>query len=150
MREISGMALYHRNMSWNRILKAEVGLLKNKLNALEELKLENARLRDLLDFKERSALKVVPSFIIGRSTDNWSSVVLINKGKRHGIKEGMTAVSHLGLAGRVIESAGGSSKVMLINDPNLGVSAIDQRSRQEGLVSGTLGNSLIMRYLPKE
>ena len=36
---------------------------------------------------------------------------------------------------------------MLITDPNFGVSAVLQRSRQEGLVSGTLGNLLIMRYL---
>jgi rod shape-determining protein MreC len=39
---------------------------------------------------------------------------------------------------------------MLINDPNFGVSAIVQRSRQEGLISGTLGGSLIMKYLPKD
>lgn len=39
---------------------------------------------------------------------------------------------------------------MLINDPDFGVSAVVQRSRQEGLVSGTLGNNLIMRYLPKD
>jgi rod shape-determining protein MreC len=39
---------------------------------------------------------------------------------------------------------------MLISDPNLGVSALVQRSRQEGLVSGTLGTYLTMRYLPKD
>jgi rod shape-determining protein MreC len=32
----------------------------------------------------------------------------------------------------------------------MAVSAIVQRSRQEGLISGTLGSSLIMRYLPKD
>ena len=38
----------------------------------------------------------------------------------------------------------------MINDPSLGVSSIVQRSRQEGLVSGTLGANLIMRYLPED
>jgi len=59
-------------------------------------------------------------------------------------------ISYLGLLGRVVEVSQSSSKVMLINDPALSVSAINQRSRQEGLVCGTLGNTLVMRYLPKD
>ena len=59
-------------------------------------------------------------------------------------------LNYFGLIGRVVETSAATAKVMLINDPNLGVSAIVQRSRQEGLVSGTLGNSLTMRYLPKD
>jgi len=62
----------------------------------------------------------------------------------------MVAITYLGLAGRVVETTDTTSKIMLINDPNLSVSCIVQRSRQEGLVSGSLGSFLIMRYLPKE
>lgn len=62
----------------------------------------------------------------------------------------MAAVTFLGLVGRISEAQEFTSKVMLITDPNIGISAIDQRSRQEGLVSGTLGSNLIMRYLPEE
>jgi rod shape-determining protein MreC len=62
----------------------------------------------------------------------------------------MPVVNYLGLVGRVIEVSGSASKIMLINDPNLSVSAIAQRSRQEGLVTGTLGNSLVMKYLPAD
>ena len=39
---------------------------------------------------------------------------------------------------------------MLISDSNLSVSAIVQRSRQEGLITGTLGTQLIMKYLPED
>jgi len=39
---------------------------------------------------------------------------------------------------------------MLVTDSNFGVSAIVQRSRQEGLVCGGLGNTLIMKYLPRD
>ena len=37
----------------------------------------------------------------------------------------------------------------MVNDPSLNISCIDSRSRQEGLLSGTLGPNLIMRYLPE-
>ncbi len=75
---------------------------------------------------------------------------MLDKGRYNGIKPGMVVISPTGLVGTVIESAQDSAKVLLINDPNQGVSSIIQRSRQEGLVSGTLGTNLIMRYLPDD
>ncbi|MFA5115114.1 MAG: rod shape-determining protein MreC [Candidatus Omnitrophota bacterium] len=150
-REAGGIIFYHRNMKENARLKNELDFLKQKIVALNEIYLENMRLKSLLAFKEKSSYKIVAAArVIGRSADNWSSVIIIDKGAKHGIRRGMVAMTYLGLAGRVIETASFTSKVMLINDPNLGVSAFIQRSRQEGLVSGTLGNSLIMRYLSND
>ncbi len=62
----------------------------------------------------------------------------------------MVVINLRALVGRVAESEDNSSKVLLVNDPSLGISSIVQRSRQEGLVSGTLGSNLIMRYLPED
>lgn len=125
-------------------------LLKNKLNAREEIYLENARLKSLLYFKQKSPYKLIAARVIARSADSWSSSVIIDKGKYNGIKRGMAVITYLGLAGRVIETQEFTSKILLINDPNLGVSSLVQRSRQEGLICGTLGTHLIMRYLPEE
>jgi len=148
-REIGGMIFYHRNLTQNERLKKEIDFLGQKLNTKNEIDLENKRLKDLLSFKQKSAYKVVAARVIGRSADNWSSQVLIDKGSYQGIRRGYVVITYLGLVGRVIETTNSTSKVMLLNDPNFAVSAIVQRSRQEGLVSGTLGNSLIMKYLPK-
>ena len=124
--------------------------MRLKLNAADEAYRENVRLKDLLAFKQKAPYKVTAARVVGRSADNWSSVVIIDKGRSHGLRRGMTAITHLGLAGKVVEATEHTSKIMLINDPSIGVSAIVKRSRQEGLVCGTLGSSLIMRYLPKD
>jgi rod shape-determining protein MreC len=150
MREIRGIVFYHRNFAQNEILKKEIDFLKQKINALNEASLENKRLKETLSLKEKSPYKVIPARVIARSADSWSSVVIIDKGSYHGIKRGMAVINYLGLVGRVIESTDYTSKIMLINDSNLSISAIVQRTRQEGVISGTLGNSLIMRYLPKD
>lgn len=147
-REIGGLVFYHRNYRENEKLKNESRLLRNKLNQSQEINLENSRLKQLLSFKQKSPFRVIGARVIGRSADNWSSALIIDKGENSGIKRGYVVISYLGLAGRIYEAAGNTSKVMLINDPNLGVSAVSGRSRQEGLVCGTLGNSLIMKYLP--
>lgn len=149
-REIGGMIFYHRNFLQNERFKKEIALLRHKLNTAEELYLENKRLTNLLSFKETTPYKILAAGVIGRSADNWSAMLIINKGRYNGIKSGMVAINHLGLVGRVMENTTSTSKIMLINDPNFSVSALIQRSRQEGLVSGTLGNLLVMRYLPKE
>jgi rod shape-determining protein MreC len=148
-REAGGLIFFHRNLLQSERLSREVDLLRLKLNAADEAYRENARLKDLLAFKQKAPYRVVAARVVGRSADNWSSVVIIDKGRYQGLRRGMTAITHLGLAGKVVEVTEHTSKIMLINDPGIGVSAIVKRSRQEGLVSGTLGSSLIMRYLPK-
>jgi len=149
-REAGAVIFYHRNFRQNELLQKELYLLKHRLNAASEVYLENSRLRRLLAVKQKVSYKVIAARVIGRSADNWSSVLIIDKGASHGFKRGMAVINYFGLAGRIIETGDSTSKVMLLSDPNLGVSAIIQRSRQEGLVSGTLGNSLIMKYLPKD
>lgn len=148
--EIGGMIFYHRNMVVNRRLSAETDLLKRKLADTEEARLENDRLRELLGFKKTTSYKVVAAAVIGRCPSSWSSSLIIDKGAGSGIRKGYVCVSFLGLIGRVVEVSSSTSKVMLINDPNLCVSALIQRSRQEGLICGSLSGVLMMKYLTKE
>lgn len=149
-REIGGVVFYRRNLFQNEALKKEVDFLRNKINSLNEQVLENSRLKETLSFKKNSPLKMVAARVIARSSDSWSMNITIDKGSYNGIRQGMSVVNYLGLVGRVVEASSNFSKIALLNDPNLGVSGIVQRSRQEGLVSGTLGNSLIMKYLPED
>jgi rod shape-determining protein MreC len=145
-----GVIFYHRNLIRNEALEKEMDLLRNKINSLNESRLENMRLKESLAFKQRSSLKLIPARVIARSADSWSSSVIIDKGSYQGINPGMGVITYLGLAGRIMEVTSSTSKVMLLSDPSLGVSSFIQRSRQEGLVSGTLGSNLIMKYLPEE
>lgn len=149
-RETLGLIFFHHNLTENERLNKEMDSLRAKLVSLNEVYLENSRLKNLLSLKQQSAYRVIAARVIARSSDSWSSVVIINKGSSQGIKRGMPVITYLGLAGRVSETTAGTSKIMLINDPGLGVSCVVQRSRQEGLVSGTLGHFLIMKYLPEE
>jgi len=130
--------------------KKNLEILRQREENAKEIYLENIRLKNLLDFTRQSEYKLVAGRVIGRSPDNWSSIVIIDKGQNSQIKRGMVAITPLGLIGRVIEVTGSTAKIMLINDPNFSVSSIVQRSRQEGLVSGTLGGVLMMKYLPNE
>ncbi len=149
-RELGGIVFFHYNLTENTRLRNEVDFLRSKVNGLNEIYLENVRLKSNLSLKQNSKLKFISSRVIARPADNWSSGLIIDKGATSGIKKGMAVVTFLGLAGRIVETTALTSKVMLLCDPNLGVSSLIQRSRQEGLVCGTLGNNLIMKYLPED
>lgn len=149
-REAGGIIFYHRNLVENERLNNEAGALRWRLFDSREVYLENKRLAGLLGFKQKSPLRLIPARVIARSADSWSSSIIIDKGRFNGIRQGMVAINPRGLVGRVVESADNTSRILLVNDPSLGISSIVQRSRQEGLVSGTLGTNLIMRYLPED
>ncbi|MCX5713396.1 MAG: rod shape-determining protein MreC [Candidatus Omnitrophica bacterium] len=148
--EIKALVFFHHDFYANIALQKEVDTLKSRLSQANDTYLENARLRDLLGFKQNSPYRLVAAKVIGSSADNWSSAIIIDKGKSSGIKRLNAVITPLGLVGRVVEVQASVSKVLLANDPDFGVSATVQRSRQQGLITGTLGRLLAMKYLPKD
>jgi rod shape-determining protein MreC len=149
-REAGAIIFFQRNFIQNTRLKNENGLLMQKIISHNEIYLENLRLKKLLSLKDVVPYKVISSSVIGRTADSWASAIIIDKGSYHGIRRGMPVMTYSGLLGCISETARFTSKVLLISDPGLAVSAVVQRSRQEGLITGTLGANLIMRYLPEE
>ncbi len=149
-RELGGVVFYHRNMVKAEELNGEIEILRSRLFDLRELYQENTRLKNLLSFKQKTPQRFISARVIGRAVDSWSSSVIIDKGRYSGLKRGMVVINHRGLIGRIAENNDTVSKVLLISDPSQGISSIVQRSRQEGLISGTLGSNLIMRYLPED
>lgn len=146
-REIQGITLYHQNLVQNQRLKKDTGLIRRQLHEAGELYFENVRLRKLLDFKEKSVYPLTAAGVIGYDSSNLSSIIIIDKGRRQEINRGCAVITNDGLVGRIVEVGDSTSKVLLINDINSGVAALIQRSRQKGLISGTLGGGLILHYL---
>lgn len=146
-KEIQGIIFYHQNLVQNQRLNKELGFIRRQLHEAQELYLENIRLRNLLDFKERSVYPLTVARVIGYDPTNLSSIVVINKGKKQGIDKDFAVIVNGGLVGRIVEVGRETSRVLLINDINSGVAALTGRSRQMCLVSGTLSRGLRLDYL---
>ncbi len=133
----------------NAELKKEVKNLRAKLMLLEEQTKENRRLRNVLGFKQRSHYKfnILAARVIGKGPTPWFSILQINQGSKAGVRKGMPVIVEQGLVGQVIEASILSSKVLLITDAESSVAASDARSRDFGVVKGTSGNKLFMKYV---
>ena len=111
---------------------------------------ENARLHDLLDYKQTAAqFDIVTARVIGRESATWSAMIVINRGTMHGVQENMPVVTAKGLVGVVAEAGPYSSKVRLILDPRVAVGTLVQRpeSRVAGIVEGNPGDPVSPRMI---
>lgn len=145
--EIKLIVSYRKLYRENLFLNKEIVPLHKQLSAYEEVFRENERLNRLLSFKSKTTFSTKAAQVIGRDPSNWLSILIINKGKRDGLENGMPVISDVSLVGKIIEVSKDSSRVLLINDPNFKAAALIQDSRDEGIVSGSIGGSCKMYFL---
>ena len=120
-----------------------------------DIRKENERLKEQLDFVSSIEEKNIPAQIISRDLDNNYSYLTINKGSINGIKKNMPVVAfqngNQGLVGKIVQVGTFTSQVIPIYNINNMVSTRIQNTRDLGLVSG-LGSQdqpLILQYIRK-
>lgn len=135
--------------SENQSLKGRIVEMEARIEELLEAEATSSRLRELLDLKDRVPGRSVTAAVIGNSASTWFRSLTINKGDKDGVRSGMAVISSMGIVGQIVAVASRSAKVLLITDHSSGVDVISQRSRARGIVSGSLDNGTVMRYVKR-
>jgi len=133
----------------NQSLKGRIVELEARMEGLLESEAINHRLQKLLDLKTRVPGRSVSAAVIGNSASTWFQSLTINKGENDGIRKGMAVISSVGIVGQVVVVARRIAKVLLITDRSSGVDVISRRSRARGIVSGSLDNGPVMKYVKR-
>lgn len=120
----------------NEELEKEVTILRSALAALQEVKLESIRLRELLRFQQEVAFKMIPAHVIAHDVSSDYVGIRVDRGSEHGVRQGMGVVSPSGVVGRVLRVAPGYSDILTIVDPTSNVDVMVQQSRARGILSG--------------
>ncbi|WP_084170869.1 rod shape-determining protein MreC [Desulfofalx alkaliphila] len=138
----------------NERLREEIRVLEGKLQRLEELRVENIRLKEMLNYQEFNVdnYRLMTAGIIGRDPSNWFSTFTVNKGAVDGIARDMAVLVPEGLVGRVVAVSERTAEVLLITDPRSGVGAVVQQNRMPGVVEGVANSAGVLRmiHLPKD
>jgi rod shape-determining protein MreC len=127
--------------------KKQNEVLKARLVAIRENEQAQDRFVRIQDFRNNQNYASVTANVIGRDPSNWNASLVIDKGKAEGIEVGQPVVSPLGVVGRIFEVGHNTAKVILVSDPTFAVAAVVQRSRENGLLTGTLQGVLRLQYL---
>ena len=132
----------------NLRLQREAAVLQRRIDQLQEQVLETQRLQGLLAMREAWQAEFVAARVVGKDATNWFKTILIDRGSRAGVSRNMPVAAPDGLVGRVIEVTPSTARVQLITDPVSAAGALMQRTRVTGIVVGSLGAGLRIRYLP--
>ena len=147
LKEIKKIVFYRRTFDEYLRLRRQVAFLKARFVGMEEVMRENARLEALLGLKRRLVYSSVTANVIARNPSYWNSSLIIDRGSADGIQQGMPVVNALGVVGKVAEVGPHEAKVLLLLDAQFSVAALAQRTRETGLVSGSLEGECRMTYL---
>ena len=128
-------------------LKRQNDLLKVQLMALKDNEQRAQRIERIQTFRSNQNYTSVVANVIGRDPSNWNASLIIDKGSSEGVSVGQPVVSTLGVVGRVFEVGHNTAKVILLSDPAFAVAAVVERSRENGLLTGTLGGICRLQYL---
>lgn len=130
-------------------LRRDVADLRRELASVNEVVLENRRLKTLLAFKESTDLPLVPARVVGRSASAWFRTVIVDKGADDGVVVNSPVVTAGGVIGRVCQVTRSSSRVLLITDTSSAIDAVVQRTRAQVIVEGRLGSPCRLLYLAR-
>jgi len=133
----------------NERLRKRLQDVEVERSRLLEAAATNKRLQQLLDFRGQFATPGITAAIIANSASTWFQSCLLNKGSADKVYKGMAVVTPLGALGQVISVTPHTAKVLLITDSSSGVDVLVQRSRSRGIVSGSLDNGIVMKYVKR-
>ncbi|MFN7972256.1 MAG: rod shape-determining protein MreC [Acidobacteriota bacterium] len=131
-------------------LERQVAQLHEEMGKAREAVAQNDRLKALLALHDVSTDEYVAGQVLSSDPRApWSSI-LINRGRRDGVRPSTGVVAPEGVVGKVIGVSEPASKVQLVTDEESGVGGLVQRSRAVGVVvgrGGRGGRSLEMLYI---
>lgn len=133
----------------NKQLRESNNILSTEISQLKEARLENMRLTQMLEFKQRTNLRMVSAKIIGKTLIQTRNNITLDEGENDSVKIGMPVITDKGLVGLIVAASAHYSIAQILLNKDLKVSAKDQRSRVDGIVSWDGENRLQMKNVSK-
>jgi rod shape-determining protein MreC len=129
----------------NRQLKEQIEQMRLEQVRLSEDATQAHRLQSLLAFKEQFISKTVAAQVIGSSASDTSRIVYIDKGDNAHLERDMAVITADGIVGKVLQVFPSVSQVLMINDSTSGVGVMLEKSRLQGVLSGTPNGEVILQ-----
>lgn len=136
----------------NKQLKAEVRDLRGQLADLATNKREAEQLRELMKVSANlpKDAQTITARVIAHSPTVWYATIQIDKGSGDGVRVNQPVITAGGLAGKIVDTSGGSARVALITDQSFGVSAEVMPAGVSGVVKPEIGGKdLVLDFIPK-
>ena len=130
----------------NDDLKQKNSELEQKLREYEIIKSENETLKEYVNLKDKyKEYTTVPGYVINKSTDNYSNIIVINIGSKDGVEVNKPVIADEGLVGHVISVTESTAKVQTLVDTSSAVSSVVGTAKDSLVVKGNLDNRNLLK-----
>jgi len=129
-------------------IESELEILKQKKLSNDFLKMENEKLRKLIN-ESINSNEILAKVLIDKESPFLKSIIL-NKGTKDKLKIGMGVVDKVYLVGKVIEVNYTNSRVLLLSDLNSKIPVILEPIGMQAVISGTGEDNGKIQYTKDE
>lgn len=140
----------NRSQAKEAAAQFQLGLQSQRAQQVEQLTLENTRLRDLLEMRARINTPALAAQVLYDAADPYTRKVVIDKGAQDAVAAGAPVLDEAGVLGQVTRVYPLVSEVTLITDPNQAIPVLNARTGARGLAFGNAtlrSGTLELRYL---
>ncbi len=130
--------------------RKQLNAQSQRASQVEQLTLENSRLRRLLDLRERIATPAQAAQVLYDAANAFSRKVVIDKGTMNGVVAGSPVIDEAGVLGQVTRVYGSVSEVTLVTDRDQAIPILNTRTGARGVAFGdpaARAGGLELRYM---
>ncbi|MEO5672568.1 MAG: rod shape-determining protein MreC [Ramlibacter sp.] len=130
--------------------RRKLALLSQRSNQVDQLTLENDRLRKLLGLRERLATAALAAEVLYDAADPYTRKVIIDKGVAQGVVAGSPVVDESGVLGQVTRVLPLVSEVTLVTDREHAIPVLNSRTGARSVAYGdpsTHSGALELRFM---
>jgi rod shape-determining protein MreC len=133
----------------NERLREALLLAQARLNRMNAVSEQNARLKQLLDTRRTLGMDVQLARLIDVDLGAARNRVVIDVGAKEGVHAGQVVIDAHGVMGQIVEVLPHSAVALLITDANHSIPVVDERSGLRGLARGSgAPDKLIVSDIP--
>jgi len=133
----------------NKQLQAQIDKYLTELGEYREGYSTYRHLQELLALKDKLTFKPIAARVVGKEPAYWYQTLVVDRGKKDDILEGMIALSPGGVVGQVMHTSDNYSKILLANAPSSAIDAMVQKNRTRGILKGAGEKGFVLQYVLK-
>ncbi|MEO5624802.1 MAG: rod shape-determining protein MreC [Dokdonella sp.] len=133
----AAVATQDRLASENRELREQLLLAQARLNRLDTLVAQNARLKGLLDAQKNLGLTVQFAHLIDVDPDPFRHRIVLDVGANQGVGVGQPVIDAHGVMGQIVEALPNTAVAMLITDPTHAIPVVVERTGLRTIAHGS-------------
>jgi rod shape-determining protein MreC len=136
--------------AWEQAARRKLALQSQRANQVEQLAIENDRLRKLLELRQRVTTPGQAAEVLYDAADPYTRKVIIDKGLAQGMQAGSPVLDESGVLGQVTRVYPLVSEVTLLTDREQAIPVLNARTGARSVAYGdpsSHGGSLELRFM---